>query len=80
MDEFLGHLQYAQRWIDQYNCYVNDTEWGRMFVRLCPIFRSRPGSASTNITGSPHGCGRRGFAFGRRSRPPESGHSQLLPR
>jgi len=32
------HLQYAQRWIDQYNFYVNDTEWGRMFVRLCPYF------------------------------------------
>ena len=32
------HLQYAQRWIDQYNFYLNDTEWGRMFVRLCPYF------------------------------------------
>jgi hypothetical protein len=32
------HLQYAQRWIDQYNFYLNDAEWGRMFVRLCPYF------------------------------------------
>lgn len=32
------HLQYARRWIDQYNFYVNDAEWGRMFVRLCPYF------------------------------------------
>jgi hypothetical protein len=32
------HLQYAQRWIDQYNFYVHDAEWGRMFVRLCPYF------------------------------------------
>ncbi len=32
------HLQYAQRWITQYNCYLNDAEWVRMFVRLCPDF------------------------------------------
>ena len=32
------HLQYARRWIDQYNFYLNDVEWGRMFVRLCPYF------------------------------------------
>jgi hypothetical protein len=31
-------LQYAQRWVDQYNFYVNDAEGGRMFVRLCPYF------------------------------------------
>ena len=30
------HLQYARRWVIQYNVYVNDGEWGRMFVRLCP--------------------------------------------
>jgi hypothetical protein len=30
------HLQMAQRWIVQYNFYVNDERWGRMFVRLCP--------------------------------------------
>jgi len=30
------HLQYARRWIIQYNFYLNDAEWGRMFVRLCP--------------------------------------------
>ena len=32
------HLQMAQRWIIQYNFYVNDAQWGRMFVRLCPYF------------------------------------------
>ena len=32
------HLQYARRWIVQYNCYLHDAEWGRMFVRLCPYF------------------------------------------
>jgi hypothetical protein len=30
------HLQMAQRWVVQYNFYVNDEHWGRMFVRLCP--------------------------------------------
>ena len=32
------HLQMAQRWIIQYNFCVNDAQWGRMFVRLCPYF------------------------------------------
>src|SRR5207245_1591157 len=32
------HLQIAQRWVIQYNFYVNDRNWGRMFVRLCPYF------------------------------------------
>ena len=32
------HLQLAQRWIMQYNFYVNDRHWGRMFVRLSPYF------------------------------------------
>jgi hypothetical protein len=30
------HLQFAQRWVLHYNFYVNDREWGRLFVRLCP--------------------------------------------
>src|SRR3954451_16560044 len=32
------HLQMAQRWVMQYNFYVNDARWGRMFVRMCPYF------------------------------------------
>lgn len=32
------HLQYARRWVIQYNFYLLDREWGRMFVRLCPYF------------------------------------------
>jgi hypothetical protein len=32
------HLQFAQRWVVQYNFYVNDRRWGRMFVRVCPYF------------------------------------------
>jgi hypothetical protein len=30
------HLQIAERWVVQYNFYVNDARWGRMFVRMCP--------------------------------------------
>jgi hypothetical protein len=29
-------LQLAQRWINQYNFYIHDQRWGRMFVRMCP--------------------------------------------
>lgn len=32
------HLQMAQRWVIQYNFYVDDARWGRMFVRMCPYF------------------------------------------
>jgi hypothetical protein len=32
------HLQMTQRWVVQYNFYLNDARWGRMFVRLCPYF------------------------------------------
>jgi hypothetical protein len=32
------HLWLAQRWVDQYNVYINDRDWGRMFVRICPYF------------------------------------------
>ena len=32
------HLEYKQRWVNQFNFYVNDAHWGRMFVRLCPYF------------------------------------------
>jgi hypothetical protein len=32
------HLWLAQRWVDHYNVYLNDCDWGRMFVRICPYF------------------------------------------
>src|ERR1700745_598281 len=32
------HLQLAQRWIVQYNFYINDQRWGRMVVRMRPYF------------------------------------------
>jgi len=32
------HLQIANRWVIQYNFYINDRQWGRMFVRICPYF------------------------------------------
>jgi hypothetical protein len=33
-----GHLEYKRRWVDQYNFYIHDRAWGRMFVRICPYF------------------------------------------
>jgi hypothetical protein len=33
-----GHLLYKKRWVDQYNFYIYDRAWGRMFVRICPYF------------------------------------------
>jgi hypothetical protein len=30
------HLQFAERWVVQFNFYVNDQRWGRMFVRMWP--------------------------------------------
>jgi hypothetical protein len=30
-----SHLQIAERWVVQYNFYVNDPGWRRMFVRMC---------------------------------------------
>jgi hypothetical protein len=32
------HLEYKQRWVNQFNFYLNDRHWGRMFVRMCPYF------------------------------------------
>src|SRR5436305_4788487 len=32
------HLEMKRRWVDQYNFYVQDSHWGRMFVRVCPYF------------------------------------------
>lgn len=32
------HLELAQRWVMQYNFYIQDARWGHMFVRLCPYF------------------------------------------
>lgn len=32
------HLEYARRWVNQYNFYLLDREWGRLFVRVCPHF------------------------------------------
>ncbi len=32
------HLELKQRWVIQYNFYLQDRNWGRMFVRVCPYF------------------------------------------
>lgn len=37
-DNNCPHLEYKQRWVNQYNFYLNDKHWGPMFVRMCPYF------------------------------------------
>jgi hypothetical protein len=32
------HQEVKQRWVNQYNLYLNDQAWGPMFVRMCPYF------------------------------------------
>lgn len=32
------HLEFKQRWVNQFNFYLTDKRWGRMFVRMCPYF------------------------------------------
>ena len=32
------HLEFRQRWVNQFNFYLSDARWGRMFVRMCPYF------------------------------------------
>jgi hypothetical protein len=32
------HLEFKYRWVDQFNFYLNDRKFGRMFVRVCPYF------------------------------------------
>jgi hypothetical protein len=32
------HLEFKQRWVNQFNFYLNDKHGGRMLVRMCPYF------------------------------------------
>jgi hypothetical protein len=32
------HLETKYRWVNQFNFYLQDAEWGPMFVRVCPYF------------------------------------------
>lgn len=32
------HLEFKRRWVNQFNFYLNDQKFGRMFVRICPYF------------------------------------------
>ena len=33
-----SHLEAKLRWVNQYNYYINDQDFGPMFVRVCPYF------------------------------------------
>src|ERR1700693_5250079 len=32
------HLEFKQRWVNQFNFYLNDKHWGRIFVLMGPYF------------------------------------------
>src|ERR1700758_2741422 len=34
------HLQFAQRWVDQYNFYINDRNWDECSCAFAPTFHS----------------------------------------
>ena len=50
------HLQIANCWVVQYNFYINDWRWGRMFVRICPYlpFSARVCLNQHHWAGQPH--------------------------
>jgi hypothetical protein len=37
-DDDSPHLEYKRRWVNQFNFYLHDARWGRLFVRMCPYF------------------------------------------
>jgi hypothetical protein len=37
-EEKKWHLETKYRWVMQYNFYIQDADWGQMFVRVCPYF------------------------------------------
>jgi len=45
------HLEYKQRWVNQFNFYLNDARWGGCSYVCVLTFRFLRGSASTSITG-----------------------------
>src|SRR5437868_406770 len=53
------HLQIADRWVVQYNFYLNDQRWAGCLFACARICRSRHASVSINITGWPTACVRR---------------------
>jgi hypothetical protein len=32
------HLEFKRRWVNHFNFYLNDSKFGRMFLRVCPYF------------------------------------------
>lgn len=64
------HLQFAERWVVQYNFYVNDARWGahvRARVPLPAVFGAD--LPQTSITGSRTACARRASTSGNAPTP-----------
>lgn len=54
------HLEMKQRWVEQYNFYLNDADWGPMFVRVLSVlsFLGAGVSESASLAG-PENAGTR---------------------
>jgi hypothetical protein len=50
------HLQFAQRWVIQYNSYIKDRNWGGCSCASVHTFHSPPVSASISTIGSLIAC------------------------
>ncbi len=59
------HLEYKQRWVNQFNFYVNDARWAACSYACVPTYRFRRGCASTSITGWRFGCAKKTWIFSR---------------
>ena len=64
------HLQFAQRWVIQYNFYINDRNWGRMFVRVSVPAILRPYLPQpAPLAGQPHAQARHRIQANRQRLP-----------
>ena len=62
-DNTSPHLEYKQRWVNQFNFYLNDPHWGRMFVRMCPYFPFSARVCLNQHHWRRFGCGKRASIF-----------------
>jgi hypothetical protein len=57
------HLQIAERWVVQYNFYINNQDRGGCSCASTRTFRSPPVSASISTIGWPTACVKNGVRF-----------------
>jgi len=63
------HLELKQRWVNQYNFYLNDQHWGPMFIRMCPYFPFSARVCLNQLIGWLCGCNSKASPFGNARTP-----------